>query len=91
MKKATAFAAGIMLTVSCNIAMPVAVTAAANDDVVMCRALVDAEFFSSLGECVSIVRTAPPVVCKSLKDANYLELFGWRNIGHCVSTLRSLN
>ena len=91
MKKAIAFAVSASLAVSCNFIIPTAANAAGNDEVVMCRALVDAELFSSLGECMSIVRTAPPVVCKSLKDANYLELFGWRNIGDCVSTLRSLN
>ncbi|GAA0271966.1 hypothetical protein GCM10009127_10320 [Alteraurantiacibacter aestuarii] len=91
MKKAIAFTAGIALAASCNIAMPVSVHAAGNDDVALCRVLVDSELYSSLGECMSIVRTAPPVVCKSLKEAGYLTLFGWRNLGDCVSDLRSLN
>lgn len=65
--------------------------AAGNDHVELCRPLVDAEIFGSLGECVSIARTAPVVICKDLEESGLLDLFGWGNRGQCVSDLRSWN
>lgn len=90
-KKLIAMAAGTAMAMSFTAAAPVTASAAGNGHVELCRPLVDAQLFGSLGECVSIVRTAPVSLCKDLKDFGLLDLFGWRNLGQCVSDLRALN
>lgn len=90
-KTIIATAASLCMAASFTATAPVAASAAGNDHVQLCRPLVDAEIFGSLGECVSLVRTAPVQLCKDLQGFGLLELFGWRNLGQCVSDLRALN
>ncbi|MCL4673964.1 MAG: hypothetical protein KJZ64_13770 [Sphingomonadaceae bacterium] len=65
--------------------------AAANDDVSLCRVLVDAQVYSSLGECVGSVRSNPAKFCRELDEQGFLVFFGWKNRGDCVSSVRELN
>lgn len=90
-KTLIAAAASLAMAATFTATAPVAASAAGNDHVEMCRPLVDAQIFGSLGECVSLIRTAPVQLCKDLKDFGLLDLFGWRNLGQCVSDLRALN
>lgn len=76
---------------SLPVALPQPATAAANDDVSLCRALVDAEIYSSLGECVGSVRSNPAKFCRDLDEQGFLIFFGWKNRGDCVSSVRELN
>lgn len=90
-KTILAVAASAAMALSFNAAAPVAASAAGNDHVQLCRPLVDSQLFGSMGECVSLVRTAPVTLCKELKQFGLLDLLGWRNVGQCVSELRALN
>jgi hypothetical protein len=71
--------------------IPQPAEAAANDDVPLCRVLVDAQVYSSLGECVGSVRSNPAKFCRDLDDQGFLVFFGWKNRGDCVSSVRELN
>ena len=58
-KSLIAVAASLAMAATFTATAPVAASAAGNDHVELCRPLVDAQIFGSLGECVSLVRTAP--------------------------------
>ncbi|MEL1251286.1 hypothetical protein [Aurantiacibacter gilvus] len=89
MKKLTAYAAAVVLAASCNVALPTAASAAANDEVQVCRLLVELQFFDSHGACMSQLRTNAPRTCRQLRDYDALDFFNFRNVGDCVSAFRA--
>ncbi|MCB2086635.1 MAG: hypothetical protein KDE07_09305 [Sphingomonadaceae bacterium] len=91
MKKLIATTASLALACSINLAAPQAAFASAKDEVQLCRVLVDAQIFSSVGECVGGMRSNPAKLCQQLDDYNVLQFFGWKNRGDCVSSIREYN
>lgn len=91
MKSLTLLAAAGLIVAGLPAALPQPAQAAANDDVALCRALVDAEIYGSLGECVGSVRSNPAKFCRELDQQGFLVFFGWKNRGDCVSSVRELN
>lgn len=89
MKKLTACFTAAVLAASFNVALPTAASAAANDEVEVCRLLVGLQFFDSHGECMSQLRTQAPRVCRQLRDFDALDFFNFRNVGDCVSAFRA--
>ena len=91
MKSLPLFAAASLIAAGLPAALPQPAQAAASDDVALCRALVDAEIYGSLGECVGSVRSNPAKFCRDLDQEGFLVFFGWKNRGDCVSAVRELN
>lgn len=89
MKRLTAILAAAALAASSGAALPTAASAAANDEVQVCRLLVDLQFFDSHGACMSQLRTNAPRTCRLLRDLDALDFFNFRNVGDCVSALRA--
>lgn len=89
MKKLTAYFAAGVLAASFNVALPTAATAAANDEVEVCRLLVGLQFFDTQGECMSQLRAQAPRTCRLLRDLDALDFFNYRNVGDCVSAMRA--
>ncbi len=89
MKKLTAYFTAAVMAASFNVALPTAASAAANDEVQVCRLLVDLQFFDSHGACMSQLRTNAPRTCRLLRDLDALDFFNYRNVGDCVSAMRA--
>lgn len=89
MKKLTAIMAATALAASFNVALPTAASAAANDEVQICRLLVSLQLYDSQGDCVSQLRTQAPRTCRQLRDYDALDFFNFRNVGDCVSAFRA--
>lgn len=90
MKKLTAIAASAALAMSASLAMPQQANARAKDEVDLCRSLVDAQLFDSIGDCVGLLRSAPADICKDY-DTGFLVFFKFKNRGDCMSFFRSIN
>ena len=90
MKKITTLAVCAALAMAGGVSAPQAVQAQANDEVQLCRTLVAAQVFPSLGECVSLFRSNPAKACQNY-DSGFLAFLGFKNKGECVKFFRSLN
>ncbi len=90
MKQVITACAGLALAMSANLAVPQVAVAKAKDEVELCRLLVAAEMFSSVGECVGQVRSSPATLCEGY-DRGFLQFLGFKNRGDCVSFFRSIN
>ena len=90
MKKITTLAAAAALAMAGGVTAPQAVQAQANDNVDVCRTLVAAQIFTSLGECVSLFRSGYAKACANY-DSGFLAFFGFRNQGECVKFFRSFD
>lgn len=56
-----------------------------------CRAFSEAIPVYSFGDCMSIIRSGgAPGFCKEIDLRGWLDLFGYKNVGECVKTLRQL-
>lgn len=89
MKKLTAILVAGAMAASVNVALPTAAKAAANDEVELCRLLVNLQFFETQGACMSQLRTQAPRTCRLLRDLDALDFFDFRNVGDCVSAMRA--
>ncbi len=82
MKKVVHAASAIALAFSFN--ATVFSTASANNIRDYCRAVVDAGFVDTMGECQSSINKSRVNFCKDFSD-----FFGFKNQGECVKTLRA--
>lgn len=87
MKKFVSFAAAAALALSVNVG---AISTAAAEDgrsdyVDLCKFLVEAGIYDTVGACMSDVNTVPVDFCKA-----YYDFFGFKNVGQCVSYIRHL-
>lgn len=85
MKIAIPAGVGLALAASATFMAPQTAVAQANDEVQLCRSLVAAQLFSSVGDCVSSLRNRPVAFCK---DPAVLQFFGFKNRGECISLFR---
>lgn len=100
MKNLMAFAAALGMAMSVNLALPTVASAqSAQPAVDFCKANYEAFGFSSVGECVSLIRTSPVRACQYLKNNDYFPLDTYapdgtpvtlNNQGQCVSFIRHL-
>lgn len=95
MKKVICTLASAALVGSAMVVTPMSAVSAqtdgASDLVELCKELGEAAGFESVGECVSVVRTKGPIgFCQFLKEIDFLQAFGWRNQGECVTHFRSI-
>ena len=85
MRKIAHIAGSIALIASFNVGT--VTTASANNIRDYCRAVVDAGFVETMGQCQSAINKSRVDFCRE-----YSDFFGFKNQGECVKTLRaSLN
>ena len=59
------------------------------DTVEFCKSIAEVAPQYTVGDCMGILRSGGvPGFCKDLDRNGFLEFLGFKNVGHCVSTLR---
>ena len=89
MKKLTAIAASAALALSLGVSAPTVAAKGASEEVEACKAGEIGDF-EGLGDCISTVRGGVPKFCASEGSQFLWDLFGFRNVGDCVSWFRSV-
>lgn len=94
MKKLLLSLSAAALVFAAPVTVPTAASAAPATDVVeFCKAFVAATTGVTLGDCVSYFRqdsnAAAATYCRILSAFDLLGDFGFKNVGQCVSTLKS--
>ena len=90
MKRITAITACAALALAGGVTTATPASAKAKDEVELCRILVAADVFESVGECVGTFRSNPAKACENY-DSGFFAFFGFKNRGECVKFLRSFN
>ena len=85
MKKIARIAAAAALAMSFNAGTFTTASAGGVNDYVkdVCKPLVEAGFFDSVGDCIGNANKSVPAFCKE-----FFEIIGYKNVGECVSSIR---